>query len=283
MFWQDFLKNISERFFTPERLVQYLTVILNIVVIIVIAFIVNLILRKAIKKILSKKFGMIQERRAKTIFPLIRNLVKYSIFFVALIMILQVLGVNYSAILAGAGIVGLAVGFGAQSLVKDIISGFFLLFEDTVSVGDVITVSGEGGIVESIGIRNTRYRDFNGLLRVIPNGELTRFGNFNREFMRAVVLVGLAYEQDAEKGMKIALEAAKQWANENKEIVLEEPFVQGLLDFGSSAVTIRVVVKVKPQTQWVAEFELRQRIKKAFDAAGVEIPFERRVIYTKKE
>jgi small conductance mechanosensitive channel len=168
-------------------------------------------------------------------------------------MVLHKLGVNYSAILASAGIVGLAVGFGAQTLVRDVIVGFFLLFEDTVSVGNVITVGNESGVVESIGLRATQSREFSGILRVIPNGELARFGNFNRGFMRAIVNFDLAYEQDTTKGMADALATARQWANENKEIVLEEPIVQGILDFGSSGVTVRVCVKVKPQTQWDAE------------------------------
>jgi small conductance mechanosensitive channel len=283
MVWQEFLKNLAEKFWSPERLAQYFSKFISVVIIIVISAIVYLVISKGLKKLFKKKLGEIEARRTRTIFPLINNLLKYVIFFIALIMVLHEIGIDYSAILAGAGIVGLAVGFGAQSLVKDIISGFFLLFEDTVSVGDVITIGDEGGIVESIGLRTTQYRDFSGLLRVIPNGKLTRFGNFNRGFMRAVVVVSLAYEQDAENGMAIALKTAKQWADENKEIVLEEPFVQGILDFQASGVTIRLVVKVRPQTQWNAEFELRRRIKKAFDDAGVEIPFERRVIYTKKD
>ena len=283
MVWQAFLKNLAEKFWSPERLAQYSVKFVSIILIIVIALIAYLIISKLLRKLLEKKLGETQARRIRTIVPLTNNILKYIIFFIALIMILHELGINYSAILAGAGVIGLAVGFGAQSLVKDVIAGFFLLFEDTVSVGDVITVGNEGGLVESIGIRNTRFREFSGLLRVIPNGELTRFGNFNRGFMRAVVNISLAYEQDAEKGMEIALNTANQWAAENKEIVLEEPFVQGILDFGSSGITVRIVVKVKPQTQWNAEFELRRRIKKAFDAAGVEIPFERRVIYTKQD
>ncbi|MEO0114056.1 MAG: mechanosensitive ion channel family protein [candidate division WOR-3 bacterium] len=283
MVWQKFLENLKERFFSPERLVNYFVKLVNVIIIIAIGVAIYLIITKTLRKLFKKKLDETAARRTRTILPLINNLLKYIIFFFVLIMVLHEIGVDYSAILAGAGIVGLAVGFGAQTLVRDVISGFFLLFEDTISVGDVITVGNESGVVESIGLRATQFREFSGLLRVIPNGELTRFGNFNRGFMRAIVNINLAYEQDATKGMAVALETAKQWANENKEIVLEEPLVQGILDFGSSGVVVRVVVKVKPQTQWEAERELRLRIKKAFDEAGIEIPFERRVIYTKSE
>ncbi len=283
MVWQKFLENLKERFFSPERLVNYFVKLVNVIIIIAIGVAIYLIITKTLRNLFKKKLDETAARRTRTILPLINNLLKYIIFFFVLIMVLHEIGVDYSAILAGAGIVGLAVGFGAQTLVRDVISGFFLLFEDTISVGDVITVGNESGVVESIGLRATQFREFSGLLRVIPNGELTRFGNFNRGFMRAIVNINLAYEQDATKGMAVALETAKQWANENKEIVLEEPLVQGILDFGSSGVVVRVVVKVKPQTQWEAERELRLRIKKAFDEAGIEIPFERRVIYTKSE
>lgn len=283
MVWQKFLENLKERFFSPERLVNYFVKLVNVIIIIAIGVAIYLIITKTLKNLFKKRLDETAARRTRTILPLINNLLKYIIFFFVLIMVLHEIGVDYSAILAGAGIVGLAVGFGAQTLVRDVITGFFLLFEDTISVGDVITVGNESGVVESIGLRATQFREFSGLLRVIPNGELTRFGNFNRGFMRAIVNINLAYEQDATKGMAVALETAKQWANENKEIVLEEPSVQGILDFGSSGVVFRVVVKVKPQTQWEAERELRLRIKKAFDEAGIEIPFERRVIYTRSE
>ena len=278
MVWHELLKKLGEKFWSPERLAQYSVKLVSIVIIVLVAIIVYLIVSRGLKKIFAKKLGDAHARRARTILPLVNSLLKYVVLFIALIMVLHELGIDYSAILAGAGIVGIAVGFGAQSLVKDIISGFFLLFEDTISVGDVITVGEESGLVESIGLRTTQFREFSGILRVIPNGELTQFGNYNRGFMRALVNVNLGYEQDAEKGMALALTTAQQWATEHKEIVLDEPKVQGVLDFGTSGITIRVIVKVKPQQQWDAEFELRRLIKKAFDSAGIEISFKQRVV-----
>lgn len=200
-------------------------------------------------------------------------------------MCLRVLGVDYTAILAGAGVVGLAVGFGAQTLIRDFISGFFLLLEDLVSVGDWIEVGGPGGIsgmVESVGLRITRVRGFDGMLHVIPNGELTRFGNANRGFMRALVAVDIAYEQDPARGMAIAEQVARKWTEERQDVVVEPPQVQGIVSFGESSIRIRVVVKVKPMEHWQAERELRNRLKAAFDSQGVEIPFPRRVVYSRE-
>jgi small conductance mechanosensitive channel len=223
------------------------------------------------------------ERRARTLVTIVRSVIGYAVLFVVLVMCLRVMGVDYAAILAGAGVVGLAVGFGAQTLIRDFISGFFLLLEDLVSVGDWIAVGDVSGSVEEVGLRITRVRAFDGTLHVIPNGELTRFGNLNRGFMRAVVAVDLAYEQDAASGMAKAREVADQWYKERTDVALEPPLVQGLLSFGESGVRIRVAVKVKPMQHWSAEQELRLRLKHAFDASGVDIPLPRREVYLHRE
>jgi len=198
-------------------------------------------------------------------------------------MVLRELGVDTTAIIASAGVVGLAIGFGAQSLVKDVLSGAFLLFEGIISVGDSVTVGEHSGTVEVVGLRNIHLRKFSGELRVIPYGEVTSFGNFNKGYMRAIVEVGIAYEQDVERGMKALEEIANKWAEENKDIVLELPIVQGVLSLGSSDVTLRIAIKVKPMTHWGAERELKRRIKDTFDKKGIEIPFPRQVVYLRRE
>lgn len=218
--------------------------------------------------------------KGRTIAPLLKSLLKYSTIFVAGVLVLRAMGVDPTPIIAGAGVIGLAVGFGAQTLVKDVIAGFFLLFEGVIAVGDVITFGASGGVVEEVGLRVTKYRTFSGELWVIPNGEIRAFGNFNRQWTRAVVPVGVAYEQDVGKAMRILEEVGKQWAEERRDIVLEEPEVQGILAFDDSSISLRLVVKVRPLQHWVAERQLRCRIKEAFDREGIEIPFPRRVIYT---
>ena len=194
---------------------------------------------------------------------------------------LREFGINYGAILAGAGVIGLAVGFGAQTLIRDIISGFFILFEDLISVGDFIAVGNESGVVENIGLRTTQYREFSGILRTIPNGELTRFGNYNRDFLRALVAIDIDYDSSIEKCIAITEKVAKDWAKQNQDVVLEEPIVQSILNFSTKGTTIRIVIKVKPQAQWNAETQLRYQLKLAFDKEGIKFPAERRDVNIK--
>ena len=222
-------------------------------------------------------------QRANTLVPLLQNISRYVIYFIASAMALKKFGVDTTAIIASAGVVGLAVGFGAQSFVKDVISGAFIFFEGTVSVGDTISIGEHSGAVEAINLRNIHLRKYSGELRIIPNGEVSNFGNLNKGFMRAIVEVGVAYEQDVEKGMKVLEKIADKWVEDNKDIVLESPVVQGINSLGSSDVVLRVAIKVKTTTQWGAERELKRRIKNEFDKKGIEIPFPRQVIYLRKE
>lgn len=225
----------------------------------------------------------LQKRRGGSLAPLLARLVKVVTAIVAAIMALDHLGVNVATILAGAGIIGLAVGFGAQNLVKDVISGFFLLFDDVLREGDWVQVGEAGGAVEHVGLRLSRIRAFDGTLWYVPNGDIARVGNFSREWMRAVVGVGLAYEQDVGRGLKVVQEVGDRWAAENEAIVLEAPLAQGVTGLNSSDVGVRLVIKVAAGEHWAAERELRRRIKQAFDEQGVEIPFPRQVTYHRQE
>jgi len=274
-------------FFSPENLFLWWGKLITIIIILVVAKIVLSVINKLIEKSLTplKKSKNYQKRisRANTLIPLLQSVSKYIIYFITAVMVLKELGVDTTAIIASAGVIGLAVGFGAQSLVKDVLSGAFLLFEGTISVGDSVNVGEHSGKVEVIGLRNIHLRKFSGELRVVPNGEVASFGNFNRNYMRAIVEVGVAYEQDVEKGMKALEEIADKWAEENKDIVLEPPMIQGILSLGSSEVILRIATKVKPMTHWGAERELKRRIKDAFDEKGIEIPFPRQVVYLRKE
>ena len=274
-------------FFSPGNLILWWGKLITIIIILVVAKIVLSIINKLIEKSLIplKKSKNYKKKisRANTLIPLLQNISKYVIYFISGVMVLRELGVDTTAIIASAGVIGLAIGFGAQSLVKDVLSGAFLLFEGIISVGDSVNVGEHSGTVEVIGLRNIHLRKYSGELRVIPYGEVASFGNFNKGYMRAIVKVGVAYEQDVEKGMKALEEIADKWAEENKDIVLEAPIVQGILSLGSSEVTLRVSIKVKPMTHWGAERELKRRIKDTFDEKGIEIPFPRQVVYLKKE
>ena len=274
-------------FFSPENIILWWGKLISIIIILVVTKIALSIINKLIEKSLTplKKSKNYQKRisRANTLIPLLQSISKYVIYFITGVMVLKELGVDTTAIIASAGVVGLAIGFGAQSFVKDIISGALLLFEGVISVGDSVNISEHSGTVEVISLRNIHLRKFSGELRVIPYGEVASFGNFNRGYMRAVVEVGIAYEQDVERGMKALEEIANKWAEENKDIVLEPPIIQGVLSLGSSDVTLRIAIKVKPMTHWGAERELKRRIKDTFDKKGIEIPFPRQVVYLRRE
>jgi small-conductance mechanosensitive channel len=219
----------------------------------------------------------LDETRLRTLRPLLESLLRYVVYFIALVMILRELGVDATAVLASAGVIGLAVGFGAQHFIRDVIAGFFILAEGLIQVGDVITVGEHTGRVEHISVRTTQIRKYNGELWSIRNGELNVFGNVNRDFSRAIVDVGVAYEADLRRAMAVLQEVGERWAAAHRDLVLAPPEVQGIMAFGESQVTLRLVLTVKPQQHWAAERELRLMLKEAFDRAGIEIPFPRRV------
>lgn len=225
----------------------------------------------------------LDETRSRTLRPLVESLVRYVVYFIALVMVLREAGVDAAALLASAGVVGLAVGFGAQHVIRDIISGFFILAEGLIRVGDVITVGEHTGLVEQISVRTLQLRKFSGELWSIRNGELNVFGNLNRDFSRAIVDVAVAYEADLRRAMTVVQQVGQAWAAEHQEITLGAPEVQGVIRLGESGIDIRLVVTVQPMAHWAAERELRARIKDAFDREGIEIPFPRRVTYVRSE
>lgn len=224
----------------------------------------------------------IEERKSNTLAVILKSVAKYVIYFIGFIPILEEFGIKTTSILATAGIGGLAIGFGAQNLVKDIITGFFILFEDQFSVGDYIKVGEFEGIVEAMGIRVTKIRDFSGALHIIPNGNIQTVTNRTRGAMRAWVDVGIAYEEDIDKAISVLNNISKEIAKNNSNIV-EGPTVLGVSNLGESDVVLSVIAKTKPMEQWAVERELRKKIKEAFDREGIEIPYPRRVIIKGEE
>ncbi|NUN14679.1 MAG: mechanosensitive ion channel family protein [Myxococcales bacterium] len=220
-----------------------------------------------------------RSKRSETLMPIAESVIRIVFTATGVIMALNNLGMDVVTVIAGAGIVGIAVGFGAQSLVKDMISGFFLIADDVLSVGDFVEIGDKKGEVEAIGLRMTRVRAFRGHVWHIPNGDITVVGNYNKQWMRAMVEVGLAYEQDVARGLRVLQQVGETYAQQFPDIVLDKPEAQGILGFNASDVAVRLVIKVKPETCFVAERELRKRVKEAFDEAGVEIPFPRQTVY----
>jgi small conductance mechanosensitive channel len=223
-----------------------------------------------------------QRQRRKTMVPLFRSIVTYSIYFSAGIMILKELGINPTPILAGAGIAGLAVGLGAQNLINDMVSGFFILFEEHYLVGDFVKIGEAEGTVESIDLRTTRVRDNAGRHHIVRNGQINDLVNYSKEYTNAVVEVGVAYESDLNKVFDVLKQTGEQLKAEN-ELVLEATSVKGLDNFGESELTLRTVTRVKPGSHLPVERDLRKRIKDAFDEHDIEIPYARRVVIMQKE
>jgi moderate conductance mechanosensitive channel len=224
-------------------------------------------------------------QRAKTMGDLLKSVITGLLIAVIGTMILSELGVNIAPIIASAGILGIALGFGAQSLVKDFLSGIFMIFEDQYGVGDVVDVGEASGTVEAVSLRVTRLRDLNGTVWYVPNGEILRVGNMSQNWSRAVVDVNVAYREDLVRVQRVLREVAHDlWEDDDfHDLVIEEPEVTGVEVFGPESVTLRVLLKTAPMEQWGVARALRQRIKARFDHEGIEIPLPQRVVWHREE
>ena len=187
-----------------------------------------------------------------------------------------------SPLLASIGIAGLAIGFGAQSLVKDVISGLFIIADNQYSKGDVVTVGGMSGLVEDVGIRRTVLRDLDGIVHYIPNGEISVASNFTQEYSRVNLNVGVAYGEDLDRVMAVIDQVGEEMASDPKygPMIITPPKALRVDNLGDSSVDIKIVGDTKPIKQWEVAGELRKRLKQAFDEQGIEIPFPHRVLVT---
>ncbi|MCX7779417.1 MAG: mechanosensitive ion channel family protein [Negativicutes bacterium] len=217
----------------------------------------------------SKKFYL-EEKRARTLSSLFKSVIRYTVYFITLVLVLQEFKIDTTSLIAGAGIVGLAIGVGAQSLVKDVITGFFVILEDQYSVGDYIVIDSMAGHVEDIGFRVTVLRDANGVRHIIPNGAIGKVSNYTRGHMQAVINIPVAYEADIGKVLQI-LEEICAGAADMPE-VLERPKVIGVVDFRTAEIIVRIAAKTVPLEQVKVETAIRRRIKERFDAEHIPPP-----------
>ena len=222
-----------------------------------------------------------RKKRAETLRYILSGAVSTLIMIIAVLIVLRELGVDITPIITTAGIGGLAVGFGAQNLVRDIISGFFVLLEDQVRVGDVATINGKTGVVEAIRLRTIVLRSLNGTVHVIPNGAITELSNLTKDYSYAVLDVDVAYKENVDSVMEVLEEIGAELCNdpEHSKNLLGPLEIFGVDSLGDSAVTVRTRIKTVPITQWGITRELRRRIKNTFDAKGIEIPFPHVSIY----
>jgi small-conductance mechanosensitive channel len=223
--------------------------------------------------------------RAETIGTVLRSIASIVIYSIAAMTALAEVGINLGPLIAGAGIVGVALGFGSQALVKDFLTGLFMLAEDQYGVGDVIDVGEATGTVEVVNLRTTRLRAVDGTVWHVPNGEIRRVGNMSQQWARALLDVSVAYDTDLDRAMAVVKEVADQlWHEDLWRIeVLDEPEVWGVETLGADGVVIRLVLKTQPGRQWAVSRELNRRLKARFDDEGIEIPFPQRVMWLRRD
>ena len=220
-------------------------------------------------------------KRINTLTGISQGFVRVLLWILFLMMLLQNVGINIGPFLASVGIISLAVGFGAQELVRDYISGFFMILENQIRVGDVAILNGTGGLVEKIELRTTTLRDFSGIVHVFQNGKINMLSNMTNEWSAMVFDIGVAYKEDVEKVMDIMKQVGDELSEDPdfKELILPPLEVFGLDEFASSALVIKARIRTKPIQQWTVGREYRKRLKKAFDQNNIEIPFPHRTVY----
>ena len=224
--------------------------------------------------------GVHTVQQVSTIKSLATSVFNYIMYFIIVTVVLSILGVNVTSILAVAGVGGIAISFGAQTLVKDIISGMFIWMEGSITVGDVVTINDLSGVVESIAIRTTVVRDYNGNIYVIPNGDIRTITNMSRDFKRAIVDVRCPYEEDQARIVGI-LENEMEKAGEEIDGLTSIPEVMSILSFDTDAVVVRIAVQCPVGQHWRIERDIRTRVKARFDKEGIEMPHYQKLIINK--
>lgn len=264
---------------------ELIRTLLRIGVILIIAWIMLGLSRKLIPMLRTQlqkhTHDPEQHKRLETLGRVLRYIAAVVISLITVMLVLSELGISIAPILASAGIVGLAVGFGAQSLVKDYFSGLFMLLENQIHQGDVVEVAGLGGLVEEVTLRYIRLRDYEGNVHFIPNGTVTTVTNRSRGYAYAQVDIGVAYRENIEAVFDVIREvAAEMRADETLgPLILEDLDLAGVDAWADSAVTIRFRIKVQPLQQWTVKRAFLLRLKKAFDRHGIEIPFPHLTLY----
>ncbi len=281
-FWKDIVRN------TMAWAVQAIP---KVLVILLLAFVLIRLLDFVAKKVAQRSqaeedaedpgSSREREKRVATLIDIVKTTGKIAIWTLVIILLLMQVGVDVAPLIAGAGIIGLAVGFGAQELVRDLITGFFILLENQIRNGDVAIINGTGGVVEAIGMRTTRLRDLSGTVHVFQNGKIGSLSNMTKDWSAMVFDIGVAYKEDTDRVVGVIervasdLKADPEFAAK----IIADLEIFGVDSFGDSAVIIKARLKTQPIEQWAVGREFKRRLKKAFDAEGIEIPFPHRTLY----
>jgi small-conductance mechanosensitive channel len=279
---ENFLNQLGPWFFSHG---------LKIVAVIVVAYFVrrfsDIFIEKIIRKAVVSDHFLSKEaekKREDTLIRVFEGVLGVVIWAVAVLMILSELNINIGPLLAGAGIAGVALGFGAQYIVRDFLAGLFLVLENQYRVGDVVCLDETCGVVEDINLRMTILRDLDGTVHHITNGQIKKAANLSKEFARVNLSIGIAYNSDLEKVIKLVNRVGQELAKDLrwKDKIIEAPKFLRVDDFADSAIIIKILGKTRPLQQWDITGELRKRLKIAFDKEGIEIPFPQRVIHRAK-
>jgi len=264
---------------------------IKIVAIVIVAYLfrkfAEIFIEKIIRKIIISDHFLTKEaerKRENTLIRIFTVSLGILIWLLALLMILQEVGIAVGPLLAAAGIAGLAFGFGGQYLIRDLISGLFIIMENQYRIGDVVCFDGTCGLVEDISMRMTTLRDLDGIVHYVPHGEIKRVSNLSKQFARVNLNIGISYSSNLEQVISVVNKIGKELSEDPawKEHILTAPQFLRIDDFGDSAIVIKILGDTKPLKQWDVTGELRKRLKIAFDQGGIEIPFPQRVVHQAK-
>jgi small-conductance mechanosensitive channel len=222
-------------------------------------------------------------QRVEALSTVLRSIVTFTVWTMATFLVLDQVGINLGPMLAGAGILGVAIGFGSQSLVKDFLAGVFILVEDQYGVGDTVDLGEAVGIVEVVSLRTTRLRSVDGTVWHVPNGEIGRVGNKSQHWSRALLDIQVAYTTDLTEARGVIKDVADKVWHDEPETILEEPELWGVESLGAHGIDIRLVIKTQPSKQWEVSRLIREGIKEAFDERGIEIPFPQQTVWMRTD
>ncbi len=273
---QKLLEKIRKKELIDNVIKSFIIIIIALIFVLILIKLSKYISLKILKRVeKSEKFDAHKKQRYNTLSSVLLSFSRILIWTVAVFWTLGELEVDYGPFLVAAGGISLAIGFGAQSLVKDIVTGFFLLIEEQFALGDFVEINGKSGTVEKISLRTIRFRSLDGTVHIIPNGNISNVSNSSYRWSRAVVKIGVSYNEDTAHVLKALKEATDMVYNMPalKKLFLEEPSIQGILAFNDSSVMYRVIAKTESGEQWGIEREINKAIKKVFDRENIEIPY----------
>lgn len=279
---EEEIEQIQTFLFSPETWDTLITKSIRITLIVLVSMLVVRVLKVLIRRVFSVKIkGPLRrsKRREETLLKLLQSAVAYVVYFAAILAVLGEFQIDAKGLLAGAGVLGLAVGFGAQNLVRDVITGFFILFEDQFSVGDYVKVGAAVGTVEEIGLRTTKIQAMTGEMHIIPNGNITEVVNYSIRNSLAILDIGIAYEADIRKAERVIEEFLQTLPNEEYEEVVATPELVGVESLGASDVVLRITAETEPVMNFAVARKLRRDIKLVLEENDIEIPYQKMVIF----